>query len=56
MFELLYHPHGGSGLSLSREDVLDLELGERDFFLEHLADRREQEARALEAAARKGRR
>lgn len=43
MFELLYTRHGGSGLSLTLEDVMDLPLQRIEWFAERLTERREAE-------------
>jgi len=48
--------HGGSGLRLSLTEVMELEWSRIRWFLERLGEQREEEARALEAAARKVRR
>ncbi|TMQ13299.1 MAG: hypothetical protein E6J91_18755 [Deltaproteobacteria bacterium] len=55
-FQLLYRQHGGSGLSLSLEDVMDLDLDRIRWLLERLGEQRDKEARELAAAARRGRR
>jgi len=52
---LLYHQHGGSGLSLSLEDVMELDLDRIRWLLERLGEQRHREARELEAAARRRR-
>jgi len=56
IFQLLYHQHGGSGLSLSLEDVMELDLDRIRWLLERLGEQRDKEARELAAAARRGRR
>lgn len=52
--ELCYSLHGGSGLSFTRADVMDMDLDEIDFFLEWLDERREEEARKIKEAHRRG--
>jgi len=54
-FALLYHQHGGSGLSLSLDDIMNLDLDRIRWLIERLGKQRETEARALAAAARRGR-
>ncbi len=56
MFQLCYVQHGGSGLGLSLGEVMELEWSRIRWLLERLGAQREEEARALEAAARRGRR
>jgi hypothetical protein len=56
IFQLLYRQHGGSGLSLSLEDVMELDLDRIRWLLERLGEQRDREARELAAAARRGRR
>jgi len=56
VFQLLYHQHGGSGLSLSLTEVMELDLDRIRWLLERLGDQRQREARELEQAARRGRR
>jgi hypothetical protein len=56
IFQLLYHQHGGSGLSLTLEDVMELDLDRIRWLLERLGEQREREARELAAAAQRGRR
>jgi len=54
-FQLLYHQHGGSGLSLNLDDIMNLDLDRIRWLIERLGKQRETEARALAAAARRGR-
>ena len=56
MFQLLYTQHGGSGLNLTLDDVMDLELDRIFWLVERLGDQRRQEAREIEQAARRARR
>jgi hypothetical protein len=56
VFQLLYHQHGGSGLSLSLTEAMDLDLERMRWLLERLGEQRQKEARELEQAARRGRR
>ena len=56
VFQLLYHQHGGSGLSLTLAEVMDLDLERMRWLLERLGEQRQKEARELEQAARRGRR
>jgi len=49
-FELTYLPHGGSGVHLGLNEVLDLPIDRIEWFLERLEERRDAEA----AAIRKG--
>jgi len=53
IFGLTWHQHGGSGLTWTRSEVLDLTLGERDRALEWVEKRREQESKELKAAAKR---
>jgi hypothetical protein len=46
-FYLLYRQHGGSGLNLSYTEMLSMDLGEILWFLQRLAETRDDEARAL---------
>jgi hypothetical protein len=55
-FLLLYQQHGGSGLHLTLNDVLELDLDRIRWLLERLGEQREKEAREIEAAARRARR
>jgi hypothetical protein len=56
IFQLLYHQHGGSGLTLTLDDVMDLDLDRIRWLLQRLGEQREKEARELENAARRNRR
>ena len=53
MFQLLYTQHGGSGLGLSLDEVMELEIERMRWLLERLGDQRRREARELEQAARR---
>ena len=53
MFQLAWHPHGGSGLAISMGDALDLAVGDRDWLNERIGIQREREAQALERAAKR---
>jgi len=55
VFQLAWQQHGGSGLVMTRAEVLELPLAERDWLLERVADQRTREAKALQSAAKKGR-
>jgi hypothetical protein len=56
VFQLLYTQHGGSGLNLTLDDVMDLELDRIFWLVERLGDQRRKEAREIEQAARRARR
>lgn len=56
VFQLLYAQHGGSGLTLTLSDVMDLELGDIYWLIERLGDQRRREAREIEQAGRRVRR
>ena len=56
VFQLLYTQHGGSGLSLTLEEVMDLELDRIFWLLERLGEQRRKEAHEIQQAARRGRR
>ena len=55
VFQLIYHQHGGSGLSLTLPDVMDLDLDRMRWLLERLGEQRQKEARELEQAAKRKR-
>lgn len=46
-FHLLYKQHGGSGLDLDYDAVMDMEFNEIEWWVEKLNNKREQEADAL---------
>ena len=56
VFQLLYTQHGGSGLNLTLDDVMDLELSRMFWLVERLGDQRRKEAREIEQAAHRARR
>jgi hypothetical protein len=53
VFQLAWHQHGGSGLSISMGDALDLAVADRNWLNERIGVEREREARALERAAKR---
>jgi hypothetical protein len=53
MFRLCWHEHGGSGLGLSWDEALDLDLADRNWLYERVNKQRKDEARTLEKAAKK---
>lgn len=53
IFQLSWMQHGGSGLSWSRAEILELELAELDWWLDRVGDQRGKEARAIERAIKK---
>ncbi|MHB1843376.1 MAG: hypothetical protein ACYCWW_00895 [Deltaproteobacteria bacterium] len=53
LFQLLYTQHGGSGLSLTMTEAMELDLDRMRWLLERLGEERQREARAIEQAARK---
>ena len=53
---LCYNPHGGSGFSFTRADVLDMDLDEARHHLAWLDEQRSRESSAIRAATRKRRR
>jgi len=53
MFRLCWQEHGGSGLTMSWSDALELSLTDRDWLIERVDKQRRDEARALERAAKK---
>ena len=50
---LTWHQHGGSGLTWTRTEGLDLEIGERDRALAWVNRRREFEAKELKKGGRR---
>ena len=48
--ELCYCQHGGSGFSFTRSDVERMDLGEIDFYLDWLDERRTDEANRIKQA------
>ncbi len=53
-FELCWTAHGGSGLGLSWQDVMELDAAEADWLYQAINKRRKDEAASIKAAARKG--
>lgn len=51
-FSLLYSLHGGSGLSLSKADIDELDWEQVEFFIDRLDSQRSREAAALRSASR----
>ena len=51
---MLYVQHGGSGLSLSMNDILEMDLGELSWWAERLDTQRTREADAIRKASGKG--
>ena len=52
MFQLCWRQHGGSGLSISMTEALELSTADRDWYLERIGEQRSREARAIEQTAR----
>ncbi len=53
VFGMLYTQHGGSGLTgLTHRDLLELSLGEVEWYAERLDAQRSKEAQAIRAANR----
>lgn len=52
MADLCYSQHGGSGFTFTREDVLEMDREEVDFYLDALEERRKKEAWAIRNAGR----
>ena len=53
MFNVLWHCHGGSGLSMTKGEYLALDLDERDWLTERIDNQREDEAAAIKRASKK---
>lgn len=53
MFQLCWHQHGGSGLTITFADAMDLTLTERDWFLERIGQQRTREANEISKAGRR---
>jgi hypothetical protein len=53
VFDLLWHQHGGSGLSLSYQDLLELDLNEVLWFRERQSRQRQREAAEIRKAGRR---
>lgn len=51
--ELTYKQHGGSGYNWRPADVWEMELGEIQWYLDNLAERRRKESEAIKRASRK---
>jgi hypothetical protein len=56
VWALTYMPHGGSGMTWSRSEVLDCPLSTALATIRRLDEQRQRESDAMKAAARKGRR
>jgi hypothetical protein len=60
VFSLHYVEHGGSGIGMTLAEILELDLGEQpggfDWWLARLDERRTQEAKAMRAPMRSGKR
>lgn len=54
-FELCWTAHGGSGLGLSWQDVLEMDAGDANWLYKAVDRRRGEEAKAIKAAAKSGR-
>lgn len=52
-FELTYQPHGGSGVHLGLDAVLDMPLDRIEWFLERIEARRDAEAKAIRESSKK---
>lgn len=50
-FLLMWRTHGGSGLGLTREEYLNLDVDRRNWYLERVEKQREDEAKAIKQAA-----
>jgi len=46
-FMVLWHQHGGSGLSMTRDDYLGLDVAHRDWLVERINAERKAEAKAI---------
>lgn len=44
---VLWHQHGGSGLSMTRDDYLGLDVAHRDWLVERINAERKAEAKAI---------
>ena len=53
LFQLCWRQHGGSGLSISMTEALELSAADRDWYLERIGEQRGREARAIEQAAKR---
>jgi hypothetical protein len=53
LFQLCWHQHGGSGLSVDLAEALEMTPMDRDWFLERIGDQRAKEARQIEKAAKR---
>ena len=53
LFQLCWQQHGGSGLTVSLHDALELPTADRDWLLERIGQQRTREARELEKASRR---
>ena len=50
---MAWHQHGGSGLAMSLEQALAMDVADRDWFLERIGTQREREAHEIEKAAKR---
>lgn len=55
VFQLCWQQHGGSGLAVTFDDVLELSVDERDWFIERVGQQRAREAHEIEKATKKRR-
>lgn len=53
MAALCYTPHGGSGFSFTRADVLEMSVGEALYYLEWVDEQRSKEVSAIKQASRR---
>ena len=53
MFQLCWRQHGGSGLTISMTEALELSTADRDWYLKRIGEQRSREARAIEHAGRR---
>lgn len=51
-FQLAWHQHGGSGLAVTRAEVLEMTPAERNWNLRRVAEERAREAKAIERAGK----
>lgn len=55
LFQLVWHQHGGSGVSIAWADALEMAAGDRDWLLERMSEQREREAKQIEKAGKRKR-
>jgi hypothetical protein len=53
LFQLCWQQHGGSGLSITVADALELATSDRDWLIERVGEQRVREAREIEKAGRR---